>query len=99
MDEKTQIELEAGAFRRLLSHLRNRPDVQNIDLMVLADFCRNCLADWYRETAEGQGVEISKDAAREIIYGMPYAEWKEKFQREATAEQMAQFKARRTDRG
>ena len=88
--------LDAETFRRLLSHLDNRKDVQNIDLMILADFCRNCLGDWYREAAEAQGIDLSKDAARERVYGMPYAEWKDKFQGEATPEQMAAFKARRS---
>jgi hypothetical protein len=87
--------LDAAAFRRLLSHLGDRKDVQNIDLMILADFCRNCLGDWYREAAEADGVEISKDEARERVYGMPYAEWKAKHQTEATPEQMAAFQARR----
>ncbi|MBO6690073.1 MAG: DUF1244 domain-containing protein [Henriciella sp.] len=87
--------LDAAAFRRLLSHLGDRKDVQNIDLMILADFCRNCLGDWYREAAEAYGVEMSKDEARERVYGMPYAEWKAKHQTEATPEQMAAFQARR----
>lgn len=87
--------LDAAAFRRLLSHLGDRKDVQNIDLMILADFCRNCLGDWYREAAEADGVDMSKDEARERVYGMPYAEWKAKHQTEATPEQMAAFKARR----
>ncbi len=93
MDEQTTTELEAAAFRRLVSHLRNRPDVQNMDLMILADFCRNCLSDWYREAAEGKGLEMTKEESREIIYGLPYADWKAKHQREATPEQMAAFKA------
>lgn len=85
-------ELEAAAFRRLLQHLNHeRPDVQNIDLMILAGFCRNCLADWYREAAAERGVEIGKDAAREAIYGMPFAEWKVRFQQDATPEQLAAF--------
>lgn len=85
-------ELEAAAFRRLLGHLnRDRTDVQNIDLMILAGFCRNCLADWYREAAAERGVELSRDAAREAIYGMPFAEWKARYQREATPEQLAAF--------
>lgn len=85
-------ELEAAAFRRLLSHLNNkRPDVQNIDLMILAGFCRNCLADWYREAAAERGVELSKDEAREHVYGEPFATWKAKHQKEATAEQLAAF--------
>lgn len=93
-----QDKLDAAAFRRLLSHLDNRKDVQNIDLMILADFCRNCLGDWYREAAEAEGLEMSKDAARERVYGMPYATWKEQFQGEATPEQMAAFKARKSER-
>jgi hypothetical protein len=86
-------ELEAAAFRRLVAHLRERSDVQNIDLMILAGFCRNCLSNWYQEAAEAQGTPISKDAAREAIYGMPFAEWKAKFQPEATPEQLAAFEA------
>ena len=86
--------IEAKAFRRLLSHLDNNRDVQNIDLMILADFCRNCLADWYAEAAVEEGQELSKDEARERIYGMPYAEWKAA-QPEATPEQMAAFNARK----
>ncbi|HTA65050.1 MAG TPA: DUF1244 domain-containing protein [Xanthomonadaceae bacterium] len=86
--------LEAAAFRRLLHHLNvERPDVQNIDLMILAGFCRNCLSDWYREASEAQGRSISKEAAREAIYGMPFAEWKAKFQKDATPEQLAAFAA------
>lgn len=84
-------ELEAAAFRRLLAHLRQRSEVQNIDLMVLAGFCRNCLADWYAEAAEQRGVAISREQARERIYGEPFAEWKAKHQREASAEQLAAF--------
>jgi len=91
-----QDKLDAAAFRRLLSHLDNRKDIQNIDLMILADFCRNCLGDWYREAAESNGIELSKEAARERVYGMPYADWKDKYQGEATPEQMAAFKARRS---
>lgn len=91
MNEKT--EFEAAAFRRLLQHLDSRKDVQNIDLMILAGFCRNCLADWYREAAEAAGQPMSKDAARELVYGMPFKEWKEKFQPEATPEQLAAFAA------
>jgi hypothetical protein len=86
--------LEAAAFRRLLRHLNtDRTDVQNIDLMILAGFCRNCLADWYREAAGAQGTPISKDAAREAIYGMPFADWKTRFQQDATPEQLAAFEA------
>ncbi|MHA7898878.1 MAG: DUF1244 domain-containing protein [Henriciella sp.] len=91
-----QDKLDAAAFRRLLSHLDKRKDVQNIELMILADFCRNCLGDWYREAAQANGIEMSKDAARERVYGMPYADWKEKYQGKATPEQMAAFKARRS---
>jgi hypothetical protein len=94
MDQATQTELEAAAFRRLVSHLRQRTDVQNIDLMVLADFCRNCLANWYQEAGAEREVEISKAQAREHIYGMPYDDWKAKYQTKATAEQMAAFEAR-----
>lgn len=94
MDPQTVTELEAAAFRRLRDHLmRERPDVQNIDLMILAGFCRNCLADWYREAAAGRGIEMTKDAARETVYGMPFAEWKSQHQREATPEQLAAFEA------
>ena len=84
--------LEAAAFRRLLQHLNvERSDVQNIDLMILAGFCRNCLSDWYREAAEAARQPLSKDEARERIYGMPFAEWKARFQKEATPEQLAAF--------
>jgi len=82
---------EAAAFRRLLAHLDARKDVQNIDLMITAGFCRNCLADWYREAAAAAGEDIGKDAARERIYGMPFAQWKAQYQPEATAEQLAAF--------
>ena len=92
MDPQTTTELEAAAFRRLRDHLmRERSDVQNIDLMILAGFCRNCLSDWYREAAEAAGQPLSKDEARERIYGMPFAEWKARFQKEATPEQLAAF--------
>lgn len=86
-------ELEAAAFRRLLRHLDERTDVQNIDLMILAGFCRNCLADWYRDAAEQAGVPMNKDEARTAIYGMPFAEWRTKFQPDATPEQLAAFAA------
>ncbi len=85
MDEKTRIEFEAVAFRRLVAHLRERTDVQNIDLMEFAGFCRNCLANWYQEAAAAKGLSLSKEEAREIVYGMPYDEWKAKFQTEAPA--------------
>lgn len=80
MDKQTQLELEAAAFRRLLQHLQDNTDVQNIDLMELAGFCRNCLAKWYLAAAEQQGVAMDYDKAREYVYGMPYADWKEKYQ-------------------
>lgn len=86
--------LEAAAFRRLLKHLnQERTDVQNIDLMILAGFCRNCLADWYREAAEAAGQPMDKEQARERIYGMPFAQWKAKHQKDATPEQLAAFEA------
>jgi hypothetical protein len=81
IDDRTRTELEAAAFRRLAAHLRARTDVQNIDLMDLAGFCRNCLSNWYAEAAEDKGVDLTKDEAREIVYGMPYAEWKAKHQK------------------
>jgi hypothetical protein len=85
----TTTQLEAAAFRRLLQHLNvERPDVQNIDLMILAGFCRNCLSDWYREEAEARGIAMSKDEARERVYGEPHALWKAKYQKEATQEQL-----------
>ncbi|MEO0607531.1 MAG: DUF1244 domain-containing protein [Pseudomonadota bacterium] len=95
LTQEQQDRLDAIAFRRLLSHLDQRKDVQNIDLMILADFCRNCLGDWYRDAAEAEGLEMSKDAARARVYGMPYADWKANHQTEATPEQMAAFQARK----
>ena len=89
MNDETRTELEAAAFRRMVSHFQRRTDVQNIDLMGMAGFCRNCLSDWYREAATEQGIDLSKDAARALIYGMPYGEWKAKFNTEATPEQKA----------
>jgi hypothetical protein len=91
MDEKTRTALEAAVFRRLVAHLRTRTDVQNIDLMIAASFCRNCLGDWYREAAAESGIALGKDEAREIVYGMPPAEWKARHQTDATPEQMAAF--------
>lgn len=86
-----QTEIEAAAFRRLLEHLDSRKDVQNIELMNLAGFCRNCLAKWYAAAASDQGESISYDQAREVVYGMPYDEWKARYQKETTPEQLAQF--------
>jgi hypothetical protein len=94
MDQSTQTEIEAAAFRRLLNHLDNNKDVQNIDLMITADFCRNCLSKWYMAEAETRGVNMDYDQARQAIYGMPYSEWKTKHQTPSTAEQMAAFEAR-----
>ena len=91
LDDATRTELEAAAFRRLLEHLRSRADVQNIDLMNLAGFCRNCLAKWYSAAAQEKGVTVGYEDARELVYGMPYAEWKARHQSEATAEQKAAF--------
>jgi hypothetical protein len=96
MDDRTRTELEAAAFRRLVDHLRQRTDVQNLDLMNLAGFCRNCLSNWYREAAEAKGVAITKDQSRELVYGMPYEEWKSKYQKEGTPEQMRKFEAQGT---
>ncbi|MEM7721851.1 MAG: DUF1244 domain-containing protein [Pseudomonadota bacterium] len=93
MDDQTRLELEAATFRRLLQHLDERKDVQNIDLMNLSGFCRNCLSRWYGEAAEAKGIEMSKDAAREVVYGMPYSEWKAKYQTETTDTQKAAFDA------
>jgi predicted N-formylglutamate amidohydrolase len=91
MDDKTRTELEAAAFRRLVAHLRNRTEVQNIDMMNLAGFCRNCLGDWYREAAAEKGIVLEKDSAREIVYGMAPAEWKKRYQKEASPDQQQQF--------
>ena len=94
MNNTTQTEIEAAAFRRLLKHLDNNKDAQNIDLMILAGFCRNCLAKWYREEAEKRGETLDYDAAREHVYDMPYSEWKQNHQKKATPEQLAAFEAR-----
>ena len=91
MDGATQTELEAATFRRLVEHFRKRTDVQNIDLMILAGFCRNCLGDWYREAAAEKGITLGKDEARALVYGMPPDEWKKKHQKQATPEQLAAF--------
>ena len=92
IDDKTRTELEAAAFRRLLDHLRTRTDVQNIDLMNLAGFCRNCLSNWLKDAADAQGVALSKDESREAVYGMPYEDWKAKYQGAASPEQLAAMK-------
>ncbi len=91
LDPATRTELEAAAFRRLVEHLRERTDVQNIDMMNLAGFCRNCLSRWYREAAEAKGIGLADPDAREIVYGMPYKDWQAKYQKAASPEQMAAF--------
>ena len=91
MDNQTETELEAAVFRRLVKHLRERTDVQNIDLMTVGGFCRNCLGDWYREAAAEKGIALEKDQARGLVYGMAPAEWKKKHQKDATPEQLAAF--------
>ena len=90
-DEKTRTELEAAVYRRLVEHLRERTDVQNIDLMNLAGFCRNCLSNWMKDAADAKGLPMTKEASREIVYGMPYDEWRAKHQKEASADQKAAF--------
>jgi hypothetical protein len=97
MDDNTRTELEAAAFRTLVDHLRERTDVQNIDLMNLSGFCRNCLSKWYRAAAEERGMDMTYEDAREIVYGMPYGAWKDKHQTEASAEQKAAFKEANPD--
>ena len=92
IDDKTRTELEAAAFRTLVAHLRERTDVQNIDLMNLSGFCRNCLSKWYTAAAAEKGLDLEYEDAREIVYGMPYSEWKDKYQKEATPEQLAKMK-------
>lgn len=93
MDKQTETELDAAVFRRLLQHFDERKDVQNIELMILAGFCRNCLSKWYAEAAHERGIELDLDEARERVYGMPYEEWKQKYQEPATEEQLERFKA------
>lgn len=93
LDDQTRTELEAAAFRRLLDHLRGRTDVQNIDLMNLAGFCRNCLSNWMKEAADARAVALTKEESRELVYGMPYDEWKARHQSEAATEQRAAFQA------
>ncbi len=91
IDQETATQLEAAAFRRLVAHLRERTDVQNIDLMNLAGFCRNCLSNWYQEAAAERGLDLGKDAARQIIYGMPYKDWQQRYQGEASTDAQAAF--------
>ncbi len=93
MDDQTRTAVEAAAFRRLLKHLDERKDVQNIELMILAGFCRNCLSKWYAAAAKELGVDVDLEQAREVVYGMPYAEWKAAHQKPATAEQQREFEA------
>jgi len=96
IDERTRTELEAAVLRRLVQHLRNRTDVQNIDLMKLAGFCRNCLSNWMKDAADENSVPMTKDESREAVYGMPYEEWKRRYQQEAGGEQKAAFEKTRT---
>ena len=98
MDDKTRTELEAAAFRRLVQHLRERTDVQNIDLMNLAGFCRNCLSNWLKDAADAAGKPLSKEESRALVYGMPYEEWRARYQKEATEAQKATFGAGATHR-
>lgn len=93
LSKEQQTEFEAAAFRRLVAHLRERTDVQNIDMMNLAGFCRNCLSNWYKDAADADSVELTKDEAREIVYGMPFDEWKSRYQTEATPQQKAAFES------
>jgi len=97
MDDKTRIELEAAVYRRLVQHLRSRTDVQNIDLMNLAGFCRNCLSNWMKEAADAKGLAMSKDESREIVYGMPFDEWRSKYQKDASPEQKKAFEKSRSE--
>lgn len=94
-DPSIRTELEAAVFRRLVSHLRSHTDVQNIDMMNLAGFCRNCLSNWYKDAADERGLDLSKEATREIVYGMPYSEWKARYQTEATPEQVSAYNVAR----
>ncbi|WP_100640932.1 DUF1244 domain-containing protein [Alteromonas facilis] len=99
MENETTLKIESAVFNRLLQHLDENKDVQNIDLMILADFCRNCLAKWYVAAAKEQDVSVDYEQARERIYGMPYSEWKEKFQQPASPEQIAAFESRQAKKG
>ena len=94
-NKKLTMEIQADVFQALIKHLQNKTEVQNIDLMNLADFCRNCLSKWYVTAAEERGMEISYEEARDLIYGMPYSQWKEKYQKEATKEQLEKFNSRK----
>jgi uncharacterized protein len=96
MDDKTRTELEAAVYRRLVEHLRSRTDVQNIDLMNLAGFCRNCLSNWMKEAADSKGLAMTKDESREIVYGMPFDEWRSKYQKDASSDQKATFEKSRS---
>ncbi len=96
MNDQQRLEIEAATFRRLLQHLDENKDVQNIDLMNLASFCRNCLSKWYSAAAKEQGLEVDYEQARELVYGMPYSEWKSLYQKEASAEQLARFEEKTT---
>ncbi len=98
MDQKTQTELEAAAFRRLVAHLQTHTDVQNIDLMILADFCRNCLTKWLTTAALDKNIPLDVEKAREMVYGMPYNEWKNKFQTKASPEQLTAFEKKRSEK-
>ena len=99
LKDATRTEFEAAAFRRLVEHLRDRTDVQNIDLMNLAGFCRNCLSNWYREAAEAKGIPVSKEESREIVYGMPYDDWRAKYQNESSPAAKATFEKNRPSHG
>jgi uncharacterized protein len=99
LDDRTRTELEAAAFRTLVEHFRAHPEVQNIDLMNLAGFCRNCLSKWYRAAAEERGIDLSYEQAREIVYGMPYEEWKARHQSEASPEQQTAFAGKHAGHG
>ena len=98
INDQLQTEIEAATFRRLLKHLDDNKDVQNIDLMILADFCRNCLGKWYKAAAEERGTEVDYEAARERVYGMPYSEWKDKYQQPASEEQMRLFNEKQANK-
>ena len=97
MNEKKKIEIEAATFRRLVEHFREHTEVQNIDLMNLAEFCRNCISKWYKKAAEDNDIELEYEEARKIIYGMPYSDWKDKYQKEMTQEQKEKFEARKKE--